>query len=230
VPEPRWWSRLDRLRNVIAGMTSAGGIKTAVSAGPAAGAPRDALQVIEKDFAKGKHATVSLVRLPDQTLCVWKRPHDDSPSHQVAFRKEIKRSKTWRELGLSDVEAWWHEDKRSLLRTYVPGVLALDSIPHGTFWTGHAHARDRLALAHLILHAAKQRAYVTDLNLKNLVFDGTRWHVIDSGSIHFQESPESTLHAYREKLMKLWSLRMRPAEQASLREFLQGLTLDDPGA
>jgi len=185
----------------------------------------EALEVIEKDFASGKHSRVSLVRRSDQTLWVWKRPKDDSKSHQMAFRKEIQRSKAWRELELSNVEVGWHEDKRSLLRTYVPGVMALDRIQDRDFWTEQTYANERLALAQLIVHAAKQRAYLGDLNPKNLIFDGKRWQIIDSGSIRLKESPESTLQEYREKLMEQWSSRMHPAEHKFLRDFLQGLTL-----
>ena len=143
----------------------------------------------------------------------------------MAFRKEIARSNVWRELELSNVEVAWHEDKRSLLKTYVPGVTALDRIQDRNFWTEEAYTKERLTLAQLILHAAQQRAYVADLNPKNLIFDGQRWHVIDSGSIRFKESPELTLQEYREKLMEQWSSRMQPAEHAFLRDFLHGLAL-----
>jgi hypothetical protein len=185
----------------------------------------EAFEVISKDFALGKHSRVSLVRCPDQTLWIWKCPRDDSKSHQMSFRKEIERAKVWRELELSNVEVRWHEDKRSLLRTYVPGVLALDRIQSREFWTDDTYARERGALAHLIERAAQQRAYLSDLNPRNLIFDGSRWQVIDSGSIRFRESPETTLKKYRQLLMKNWSSRMDPADHSFLWHFLQGLTL-----
>jgi hypothetical protein len=103
--------------------------------------------------------------------------------------------------------------------------MAFDRIHDREFWTGEAYAKERLALAQLIVHAAKQRAYLGDLNPKNLIFDGKRWQVIDSGSIRFKESPESTLQEYRGKLMEQWSPIMHPAEHKFLRDFLQGLTL-----
>ena len=161
-------------------------------------------EVIREDFAMGQHSRVSLVRCPDQTLWIWKRPADDSKSHQMAFRKEIQRAKVWRDLDLSTIEVRWHEDKRSLVRTYVPGVLALDRIQSREFWTDESYATERCALAHLIVRAAQQRAYVNDLNPMNLIFDGRRWQVIDSGSIRFTESPASTLKKYRQRLMKTW--------------------------
>lgn len=202
-------------------------VEEAEPAAEKASPPSEVLEVIKKDFASGKHSRVSLVRGPDQTLWVWKRPNDDSKSHQMSFRKEIARSKIRRELGLSNVEVGWHEDKHSLLGTYVPGVMALDRIQDRNFWTEETYARERLALAQLIVHAAKQRAYVGDLNPKNIIFDGKRWQVIDSGSIRFKESPESTLQEYREKLMQQWSSRMHPAERKFLRHFLQALTLQN---
>jgi hypothetical protein len=187
----------------------------------------EAFDVIRKDFGMGKHSRVSLVRCPAQTLWIWKRPADDSKSHQMAFRKEIERAKVWRQLELSNVEVRWHEDKRSLFRTYVPGVLALDRIQSREFWTDETYVTERCTLAHLIVRAAQQRAYVSDLNPRNLIFDGCRWQVIDSGSIRFSDSPESTLKKYRQRLMKNWSPHIHPTEHTFLWDFLQGLTLQD---
>jgi hypothetical protein len=185
-------------------------------------------EVIRKDFSMGKHSRVSLVRCPDQTLWIWKCPADDSKSHQMAFRKEIERAKVWRQLELSDIDVQWHEDKRSLFRTYVPGVLALDRIRSREFWIEDSYAAERSALGQLIARAAQHGAYVSDLNPRNLVFDGSRWQVIDSGSIRFGGSPEATLKKYRQRLLKNWSLHLAPAEQALLRNFLQGLRLEQP--
>jgi hypothetical protein len=185
------------------------------------------LEVVREDFASGKHSRVSLVRRADATLWIWKRPQDDSTAHQVAFRKDMKRAKTWRALGLSNIEVEWHPDQRSLLRTYVPGVLAFERIQQRGFWTDEAYAKDRRALAQLIVHAAAQRAYVTDLNPKNLIFDGTRWHVIDSGTIYFGESPEGTLQTYQQKIVKIWAKKMPREHRPFLQEFLQRLTLED---
>jgi hypothetical protein len=226
-----WKTAIGRVRSLI---TGAGSIPPEmVSDQPAAsatGAPASlhAFDVIVPDFASGKHSRVSLVRRPDQTLWVWKRPKDDSAAHQIAFRKAIKRAKAWRELGLSAVEVRWHKDKRSLIVTYVPGVTAFERIQSGSFWAGESHAGERLALAQLIVHAARQRAYVTDLNPKNLVFDGTRWHVIDSGSIQFLESAATTLDAYRHKLLQQWSSRTPAAERTDVEAFFRGLALDHP--
>ena len=187
----------------------------------------EAFEVIDRDFGMGKHSRVSLVRCPDQTLWIWKCPADDSKSHQMAFRKEIERAKVWRELELSNVEVRWHADMRSLFRTYVPGVLALDRIQARDFWIDDTYAGERCALADLIVRAAQQRAYVNDLNPRNLVFDGCRWQVIDSGSIRFRECPESTLKKYRQRLMKDWASGIPPTEHPFLRQFLRALTLHD---
>jgi hypothetical protein len=184
-------------------------------------------EVIRKDVGRGKHSRVSLVRCADQTLWIWKCPADDSKSHQMAFRKEIDRAKIWRQLELSTVEVKWHKDKRSLFRTYVPGVLALDRIQSREFWTNDTYGAERSALAHLIARAAQQRAYVSDLNPGNLIFDGRRWQVIDSGSIRFGDSPESILKKYRQRLMKNWSSHIHPTEHTFLWDFLQALTLPD---
>jgi hypothetical protein len=187
----------------------------------------EAFEVVRKDFAIGKHSRVSLVRYPDHTLWIWKRPTDDAKSHQMSFRKEFERAKVWRQLELSNGEVRWHEDKRSLLRTYVPGVLASDRIQSREFWTDATSATERRTLAHLIVRAAQQRAYVSDLNPRNLVFDGSRWQVIDSGTIRFRESAESTLKKYRHTLMKNWSSRIHAAERRFLWDFLQRLALRD---
>jgi len=187
----------------------------------------EAFEVVRKDFAVGKHSRVSLVRYPDHTLWIWKRPADDAKSHQMSFRKEVERAKVWRQLALSNVEVRWHEDKRSLLRTYVPGVQASDRIQLREFWTDDAYATERRALAHLIVRAAQQRAYVSDLNPRNLIFDGSRWQIIDSGTIQLVASAESTLEKYRHKLMKNWSSRINPSEHTFLWDFLQRLTLHD---
>ena len=185
------------------------------------------VEVIKEDFASGKHARVSLVRMPDQTLLVWKRPHDDSKAHHMSFRKEVQRAVQWRALGLSTVEVRWHEDHHSLLRTYVPGVTAMERFQDREFWVGDACVQQRLALATLFRHAAQQCAYVTDLHPKNLIFDGRRWQVIDSGSIRWRDSPESTLQKYREQLIERWSPCMTPADLPFLREYLRALSCVD---
>ena len=185
----------------------------------------EAFEVIESDFGRGKHSRVSLVRGSDQTLWIWKCPADDSKCHRTAFRKEIERARIWQQLELSNIEVTWHEDRRSLFRTYVPGVLALDRIQSREFWTDETYVPERCALAHLIVRAAQQRAYVSDLNPGNLIFDGCRWQVIDSGSIRFMDSPEATLKKYRQRLMRNWSSHIHPAEHTFLRDFLQALTL-----
>ena len=184
-------------------------------------------EVIRKDFATGEHSRVSLVRGLDETLWIWKRPADDAPAHQMAFRKELERAKIWRALGLSDVEVRWHQDQRSLVRTYVEGVRALDRIRSREFWTDDAYTAERSTLAHLIVRAAQQCAYVNDLNPGNLIFDGRRWQVIDSGSIRFRDNAEATLKKYRQRLMKSWSAYLPPEEHTFLRDFLQALTLQE---
>lgn len=185
------------------------------------------LEIVSEDFATGKHSRVSLVRSPDRTLWIWKRGADESKIHQVAFRKEVERMRVLRGLGLSSVESKLHDDERSLLRTYVPGVLAFERIQSEDFWTCETHAAERRALAQLITCAARERVYVNDLNPHNLIFDGCRWQIIDSGSLRFTDSPEATLKKYRQRLLKSWSAYLHPSLHTSLSTFLQGLSLED---
>jgi len=184
------------------------------------------LDIVNEDFATGKHSRVSLVRSPERALCIWKRAADDSKSHQIAFRKEVERMRILRRLGLSRVESRWHEDGRSLLRTYVPGVLAIDRIQSNDFWTGETYWAERRALAELITCAARQQAYVNDLHPSNLIFDGFRWQIIDSGSIRFVETPQAALKKYRQRLMKNWSSYLHPSLHSPLWSFLKELSLE----
>jgi len=184
------------------------------------------LEMVSEDFATGRHSRVSLVRSPDRTLWIWKRAADESKIHQIAFRKEVERMRVLRGLGLSSVESRLHDDERSLLRTYVPGVLAIDRIGSEDFWTCDTHAAERRALAQLITRAASQRVYVNDLHPHNLIFDGCRWQIIDSGSLRFTECPHATLKKYRQRLLKSWSAYLHPSLHAPLSAFLERLSLE----
>jgi hypothetical protein len=183
------------------------------------------LLIIQEDFAAGTHARVSLVRGPDHVLLVWKRPNDRSKRHQHAFAKAIERSTLWRALGLSTAEVWWHHDGCSLLGTYVPGATAFERIQSASFWTDRKYEWERRGLARFFEAAARQRAYIRNLSPTNLIFDGTRWQLIDSGSIRFRESPETVLRKYRKVLLAVWAPKMNPAGHTGLRDFLERLTL-----
>jgi tRNA A-37 threonylcarbamoyl transferase component Bud32 len=179
--------------------------------------------IVYKDYGHGARSKVSIVkRESDGELLIWKQPLLDDEWHHESLKKEIKYAKYWRKFGIGEVEAYWHYDGRSLLKTYIKGET-LDQIldKDQGFFSGKS--RPVKALRKLIGFLINSKHYIHDLNSENLIFDGKRWHIIDSGSICYIGSRSKAKHEYKGSLLRRWSNGLSEQETNSLRLFLDSV-------
>jgi hypothetical protein len=181
------------------------------------------LKVICKNFGHGVHAKVSIVkRKSDGKLLIWKRPSSSSSVHQKAFRKEIERSKYWRKFGLSKVKVCWHKGKRSLLKTYIQGRTLAQTLKHDRNFFSKTKSRSTKALGKFLEILIDSRHYIQNLSCDNLVFDGKRWHIIDSSNVHKKESLSDIKQEYRKKFFGVWSKKLHSKSKAlHIKSFLK---------
>lgn len=185
---------------------------------------RHQFTIVHRDCGHGARSKVTVIkRKSDGKLFIWKQPLLDDEWHHESLRKEIRYSKYWRKFGASRVKVCWHHDNRSLLKTYVKGST-LDQILKNNpgFFSGKS--RSLKTLRELIGFLINSKYYVSDLICENLVFDGKRWHIIDSGSIYYRGSRSGVKNEYKEKLLKRWSnILSSEQEIESLKSFLDSV-------
>ena len=181
------------------------------------------LKVIRKNFGHGVHAKVSIVkRKSDGKLLIWKRPSSGSSTHQKAFRKEIERSKHWRKFDLGKVNVCWHKDKRSLLKTYIKGKTLTQILKRDHNFFSKTKSRSTKALGKFVELLIDSRHYIQNLSCENLVFDGKRWHIIDSSNVHKKESSSKIKQEYRKKFLVSWSKKLHSRSRTRhIKSFLE---------
>jgi hypothetical protein len=178
--------------------------------------------VIHKNCARGVHGKISLVkRKSDGKLIIWKRPRSSSHIHQESFRKEIKKSKYWRLFGISRVKICWHKDKRSLLKTYIKGPTLKQMLRNNDIRFSKPNSQHVKALGEFVRLIIHSEHYIQDVNRQNLVFDGNKWHLIDSSGIHGKIGHSEIIQKYKKSFLKSWSKSLKSNdEMQSLISFL----------
>ncbi len=180
--------------------------------------------IIRRDCGRGARSKVSIVkRESDGKLLIWKQPLLDDKWHHESLRKEIKRAKLWRKFGISKVKVSWHPDGRSLLKTYIKGDT-LDKILKKTPGFFVKKSRPLKALREFVGFLIHSKYFVKDLIGENLVFDGKKWHVIDSLSIHHRENRSEVKREYKEEFLKKWTKELYSEEEIHyLESFLNSV-------
>lgn len=181
-------------------------------------------KIIHKDCGHGARSKVSIVeRESDGKLLIWKQPLFDDKWHHESLRKEIKKAKLWRKFGISKVKASWHPDGRSLLKTYIKGDT-LDEILKKTPGFFVKKSRPLEALREFVGLLIDSKYFVKDLIGENLVFDGKKWHVVDSGSVHDRENRSEAKQEYKKEFLKSWSKGFSSQEEVRyLESFLNSV-------
>lgn len=182
----------------------------------------DHFKVIHRNCAQGVHGKISVVkRESDGKLVIWKRPRSRSHVHQESFRKEIKKSKYWRIFGISRVKVCWHKDKRSLLKTYIKGPTLKQMLRKGSIHFSNSNSKPVKALGEFIELLIHSEHYIQDVNRQNLVFDGEKWHLIDSSGIHGKINRSEIRERYKRSFLKSWSKSLKSNDEIqSLISFL----------
>lgn len=163
-------------------------------------------KIIHKDCGHGVHGVISVVeRKSDGKLIIWKRPRSNSYRHQESFRQEIRKSKLWRKFGISRVKVCWHPDKVSLLKTYIKGKTLKQILKDDPHFFSRTKRRSVEALGKLVELLIESKHYIQDVNRQNLIFDGKKWHVIDSSVIYAKTNRSDTRQKYKKAFLKSWS-------------------------
>ena len=183
----------------------------------------DHFELIHKDCGYGMHAKVSVVkRKSDGILLIWKRQASSNPEHQKAFRNEIKRSKYWRKFGISQVKVCWHPDKQSLLKTYIKGKTLTQTLKDDSNFFSNTNRHSVKALGKFLRLLINSKHYIQNLSCENLVYDGKKWHVIDSSNVHERESRSRTRREYKKKFFGTWSKRLHSDNEIDhLKSFIE---------
>jgi tRNA A-37 threonylcarbamoyl transferase component Bud32 len=180
------------------------------------------LKIVHKDFAHGAHGKISIVkRGSDGKLIIWKRPRSRDRIHQESFRQEIKKSRYWRKFGISKVKVCWHKDKQSLLKTYIKGPTLKQMLRKGDLRFSKPDSRPAKALGELVRLLIDCGHYIQDVNRQNLIFDGKKWHLIDSSTIHGKVSRSLVRERYKRAFLLSWSKSLDSDEEMRcLKSFL----------
>lgn len=182
----------------------------------------DSFKMIYKNCGHGGSGKISVVkRKSDGKLFIWKRPKSSSPRYQVSYQKEIKKIKLWKKFGVSKVKVNWHPDNKSLIKTYIKGPTLKQVLKQNPRFFSEIENESRKALIEFIELLIDSKYYIHDLKGANLIFDGNRWHIIDSGPAYKRKSRSAIRHEYKKNLFEKWSRGLRSKEDTkSLKLFL----------
>ena len=184
---------------------------------------RNRFKIVHKDCARGVHGRISVVkRRSDGKLIIWKRPRSHNYRHQQSFQQEIKKSKYWRKFGVSRVKVCWHPDNKSLLKTYIKGPTLKQMLREGHLRFSKPDSRPVRALGELVGLLIGSRHYIQDVNRQNLVFDGEKWHIIDSSGIQGKTPYPVVRQKYRQAFLRSWSKSLHSEDEIySFGSFLE---------
>jgi hypothetical protein len=176
--------------------------------------------LVREHIGTGKTSRVSLVRRDtDGCLLAWKIPSDDSAvtrGHAVA---SVERSLEWARLGISEAPVEWADDGVTLLQPFVDGETLSDAMRASSFLTDRADPR-HAALIEFLRKVVVARTFVSGLNADNMVHDGERWQVIDSGSVQPQPTEARTWLRQRRACQDKWTRAGLAKHAEPVRTFL----------
>lgn len=176
----------------------------------------DGYELVRPFIGAGKTSRVGLVRrIEDGAEFAWKIPESDSAASTRALLEVAARAREWVRLGANPDPALVAPDGRTVLQRYVDGVTLhglLQGIPRSPQQSTLAEERDTListapgvALAAMFASMARGGAFVSGLNPKNLIYDGDRWHVIDSGSVQRTANVAEAFALQRRSALLQWT-------------------------
>lgn len=161
-------------------------------------------EAVDDNIGSGKTSRVSLLRrLDDGELFAWKVPADDSVATREMLAILAGRSEVWHRIGVARGVAALAPDGTTLLQPYVDG-RSLRSAFLDTDLLGDPDDPLLTPLAETFRRLAEARVSISGLNTENLIFDGVRWLVIDSGAIREWRSPWRAWAVQRRKIAKHW--------------------------
>lgn len=182
---------------------------------------KEEFKIVYKDCGTGRSKVSIVKRKSDGKLIIWKRARTYSPRIVGSYRKEIKKSKYWRKFGLSKVNVWWHPDRYSLLKTYIKGPTLSKVLKKNPELFSDKRNKYTKALIKFVKLLVDSKHYLHDLKGSNLVFDGKKWNIVDSGIIDNKKTRSAAAKEYRKYLLEKWSRGLNRENIRSLKSFLE---------
>lgn len=165
----------------------------------------NSLKIVYKDCGTGRTKVSVVKRKSDGKLLIWKRSRYNGSKSPNFYKNDIKKSKIWRKFGISRVKACLHSDKKSVLRTYIKGPTLRQVLKKNSEFFSGEETKHRKALVKLVKLLIDSGHYIHDMKGANLVFDGDKWQVIDSGKAYKQKNRSETVREYKKNLIEKWS-------------------------
>lgn len=175
-------------------------------------------KIVYKDCGTGRTKVSLVKRKSDGRLLIWKRARSKGSRSKNFYKNDIKKSKLWRKFGISTVRACVHPDKKSVLRTYIEGPTLGQVLKRNPEFFSGSETDYRKALIEFVKLLIDSGYYFHDMKGANIIFDGDRWQVIDSGKAYEHENRSDTAHEYRENLMEKWSRSLRSKNEINCLE------------
>jgi len=185
---------------------------------------RSDFKIERKNCSAGVHGDISIIKnKSDGKEFIWKRPVKNRRIHIKSFKKEIEKSKKWREFGLSKVIVCWHPDKKSLIKTLIKGPTLRQMLHSHPNFFSDTHNNINKELGKFVKNLVHNRHYIQDLNRANLVYDKEchKWNIIDSSNIQIKRSRHETASKFKNTFIRSWGSRLESdKEKEALKKFL----------
>jgi hypothetical protein len=156
----------------------------------------------------GKWGVVFQVRDSDGTRYALKVARDSQPATLDSIAQEPRKEALYRKYGIPHARIV-ESHRHYVVKEWIDGTRADEWIKA---WLSQSDARDHRPIDNLrvLVHrTAAQGVYIGDLSPRNLIWDGERWVVIDSGGIKEGFAAEDALSRYCDRLPRRWSKQGR---------------------
>jgi len=180
---------------------------------------KEHFKIIYRDCGTGRSKVSLVKRRSDGKLLIWKQSRNNSSRVIGSYGREIKKSKLWREKGLSSVKTKWHSDGKSLIKTYIKGPTLKQVLKKKNRFFSKAKGKSFRALIKFVGHIIDSGYYIHDMKGSNIIFDGKKWHIIDGGTAD-KMGHSSVRKEYKKYLLEKWSRDISKNETKSLKSFL----------
>lgn len=169
---------------------------------------------IVKQIHKGRN-NIYIINI-DKRICILKKPKNKSSSRKESLKRQLKRIRYWYKFGLSKTRAIRYHG--GILKTYIEGKTLNKIIDKDEHFFSES-SKELNALKNFVELLIRSRHMIHDMKGQNIVFDGERFQIIDSGPIYKMDNVKKE---YKKILYTKWSkLLDSNREKKYLRKFLR---------
>jgi hypothetical protein len=174
---------------------------------------------VVRQVDQGKRGVVFQVKdLNSGTLYALKVARDSEPETLASIAGESGKKATLAQLGLPHA-AMIEQSETFVVTEWIEGTRGDQWVDAWLKSGAPADSPEALALRALIDASVQQRAYVGDLNPKNVIVQAqapnqpARWVIIDSGSIRTDLTQPEIIERYHANIVRRWSQKIPQAEK-----------------